>query len=140
MHKAGKLPKEFDKLPRFKVSHKTTENAGEPMNTKGKSFFDLSTKEKKRIVETAAREGAKEQQKLMNRSTTGKEQVNSVPVGKTIFEYEYYETQEEVRAHIQACEGKHTQQVAYSTFHDSLTQICFGCLKIRSNILIGGII
>ncbi len=51
------------------------------------------------------------------------------------FEYEGYKTQEEVRKHIQECEGKHTQQVAYSTFHDSLTQICFGCQKIRSNIL-----
>lgn len=51
------------------------------------------------------------------------------------FEYEYIETQEEVRKQIQKCEGKHMQQVAYSTFHDSLTQICFGCMKIRSNIL-----
>ena len=48
--------------------------------------------------------------------------------------YEYYKTQEEVRNYIQECEGKHAQQVAYSTFHDSLTQICFGCKKIRSNI------
>ena len=50
------------------------------------------------------------------------------------FEYEHYKTQEEVRKHIQECEGKHCQQVAYSSFHDALTQICFGCLKIRSNI------
>lgn len=52
------------------------------------------------------------------------------------FDYEYYETQEEVRQHAKNCEGKHSQQVAYSTFHDSLTQICFGCKKIRSNIKI----
>ena len=51
------------------------------------------------------------------------------------FEYQPCETQEEVRKHIQECEGYHTQQVAYSTFHDSLTQICFGCGKIRSNLL-----
>jgi hypothetical protein len=51
------------------------------------------------------------------------------------FDYIYLSTQEEVRKHIQNCEGRHTQQVAYSTFHDSLTQICFGCKKIRSNIL-----
>lgn len=51
-----------------------------------------------------------------------------------MFEYEYIETQEEVRKHIQECEGKHSQQVAYSTFHDALTQICFGCLKIRSSM------
>jgi hypothetical protein len=52
------------------------------------------------------------------------------------FEYEYFETQEEVREHIKNCEGHHTQQVAYSTFHDSLTQICFTCKKIRTNIKI----
>lgn len=51
------------------------------------------------------------------------------------FDYIYCPTQEQVRKHIQNCEGKHIQQVAYSTFHDSLTQICFGCKKIRSNIL-----
>ena len=50
------------------------------------------------------------------------------------FIYEIYSTQEEVRGHIQECEGKHMQQVAYSSFHDALTQICYGCKKIRSNI------
>jgi len=50
------------------------------------------------------------------------------------FEYEHCNTQEEVREYIQRCEGKHMQQVAYSSFHDALTQICFGCKKIRSNI------
>ena len=51
------------------------------------------------------------------------------------FDYEYFETMEEIREHIQNCEGKHSQQVAYSTFHDSLTQICFGCKKIRSSLM-----
>lgn len=51
------------------------------------------------------------------------------------FEYEYYRTQEEVRQHIRKCEGEHTQQVAYSTYHNALTQVCFGCMKVRSNIL-----
>jgi len=51
------------------------------------------------------------------------------------FLYEYLEKMEDVRKHIQECEGKHTQQVAYSTFHDSLTQICFGCEKVRSNLM-----
>lgn len=51
-----------------------------------------------------------------------------------IFEYEYIEKQEDVRKHIKECEGKHTQQAIYSTFHDALTQICFGCLKVRSTI------
>lgn len=50
------------------------------------------------------------------------------------FEYEYIEKMEDVREHIRECEGVHTQQVAYSTFHDSLTQICFGCSKIRSSL------
>ena len=51
-----------------------------------------------------------------------------------IFEYEYVEKQEDVRKHIQQCEGQHTQQAIYSTFHDCLTQICYGCLKVRSTI------
>ena len=50
------------------------------------------------------------------------------------FTYEHCESQEEVRYHIQECEGRHTQQAIYSTFHDALTQICFGCRKVRSTI------
>lgn len=42
------------------------------------------------------------------------------------FIYEHLETQEEVREHIKECEGRHTQQAIYSTFHDALTQVCFG--------------
>lgn len=52
------------------------------------------------------------------------------------FKYEYYETAERVREHIQWCEGKHAQQAVYSTFHDALTQVCFGCRTIRSTIKI----
>ncbi len=55
-------------------------------------------------------------------------------IEEEIFTLERFNTQEEVREHIQECEGKHTQQVCYSTFHDALTQICFGCKKIRSSI------
>lgn len=55
-----------------------------------------------------------------------------------IFEYEYYKTQEEIREHVQECQGKHVQQVAYSTFYDAITQICFGCIKIRSSIFVVG--
>jgi hypothetical protein len=50
------------------------------------------------------------------------------------FEYEKFNTQEEVRKHIQNCEGKHKQQAIYSTFHDGLTQVCFGCRKVRSTL------
>lgn len=51
-----------------------------------------------------------------------------------MFEYEFISDVEDVRRHIQECEGKHTQQAIYSTFHDALTQVCFGCRKIRSTI------
>jgi len=50
------------------------------------------------------------------------------------FKYEYIPTQEEVRKHIQECEGKHTQQAIYSTYHDALTQVCYGCMKVRTTI------
>jgi len=51
------------------------------------------------------------------------------------FNYQYVPTVEEVRKYIQSCEGRHMQQVAYSTFHDGLTQICFGCGIIRSTLV-----
>lgn len=50
------------------------------------------------------------------------------------FEYEYLQTIEDVHQQIKKCEGVHSQQVCFSTFHDALTQVCFGCKKIRSNI------
>ena len=43
-------------------------------------------------------------------------------------------TQEEVKKFIKKCEGKHVQQVAYSSYHDTLTQICFDCGLVRSNL------
>lgn len=46
-------------------------------------------------------------------------------------------TMEEIRKHIQACEGRHAQQVAYSTFHDALTQICYGCKVVRTMLYFG---
>lgn len=51
-------------------------------------------------------------------------------------DYEHCDTQGEVRGHIQNCEGRHTQQAIYSTFHDALTQICYGCRKIRTTLKI----
>lgn len=50
------------------------------------------------------------------------------------FTYEYIPLMQDVRKHIQECEGRHKQQVAYSTFHDGLTQLCFGCKSIRSSL------
>jgi len=39
-----------------------------------------------------------------------------------------YTNQEYIRGCIKACEKrKHLQQVAFSTFHDCLTQVCFTC-------------
>jgi len=39
-----------------------------------------------------------------------------------------------VKQWIKNCEGEHIQQVAYSSYHDALTQICFGCKKIRTSL------
>lgn len=50
------------------------------------------------------------------------------------FEYEYIESKEALMKQIDSCEGKHTQQAIYSTFHGAITQVCFGCKKIRSTI------
>lgn len=49
------------------------------------------------------------------------------------FEYELL-TEAEVREHIRDCEGRHVQQVVFSTFMDALTQICFTEQKIRGSI------
>jgi len=53
---------------------------------------------------------------------------------KITFEYEYVPTKAELEKQIDKCEGKHTQQAIYSTFHSALMQVCFGCKKIRSTI------
>ncbi len=50
------------------------------------------------------------------------------------FEYEECKTTGEVEGFIIICEGRHIQQVSYSTYHNALTQVCFGCKKVRSNI------
>lgn len=50
------------------------------------------------------------------------------------FELINYDTMELIHSHVQECEGKHTQQVVYSTYHAALTQICFGCKLIRTNL------
>lgn len=53
------------------------------------------------------------------------------------FEYELL-NETEIRKHIRSCEGHHVQQVIFSTFMDTLTQICFTEKKIRSSILWDG--
>jgi len=49
-------------------------------------------------------------------------------------------TQEEVKKEIKKCEGKHIQQVAYSSYHDALTQICFGCKSVRTSLNINDVL
>ena len=50
-------------------------------------------------------------------------------------ELEHYEEQGDVEAMISDCQGlKHIQQVAYSTYHACLTQICFNCMKVRTSM------
>lgn len=55
-------------------------------------------------------------------------------MSEIIFEYEYWDNKNELMIKIDKCEGKHTQQAIYSTFHSGLTQVCFGCQKVRSTI------
>jgi len=50
------------------------------------------------------------------------------------FEVIFLRDEESVKANIKECEGKHIQQIAYSSYHDALTQICFGCKVIRTNL------
>ena len=50
------------------------------------------------------------------------------------FEYEYVPEKEDLMKQIDECEGVHTQQAIYSTYHSALTQVCFGCLRVRSTI------
>lgn len=50
------------------------------------------------------------------------------------FDYIRMGTLEEVRVQIKRCEGKHVQQAIFSTFMDTLTQVCFTEKIIRSTI------
>lgn len=48
--------------------------------------------------------------------------------------YEYIANMQDLVDQIAECEGRHTQQAVYSTFHGALTQVCYGCLVVRSTI------
>ena len=61
-------------------------------------------------------------------------ELKQIAKGQGMFEFEDLDTINEVLNNIEKCEGKHTQQVVFSTHHNALTQICFDCKKIRSNI------
>ena len=45
-----------------------------------------------------------------------------------------FHTKKQVEDNIEKCEGKHIQQVVFSTYHKALTQICFGCGVIRTSL------
>ena len=45
-----------------------------------------------------------------------------------------FRKKDDVEWNIGNCEGKHIQQVVYSTYHKALTQICFGCNKVRTSL------
>ena len=55
-------------------------------------------------------------------------------MNKIQFDYEYVPNKEDLMNQIDECEGVHTQQAIYSTFHSALTQVCFGCQRVRSTI------
>ena len=45
------------------------------------------------------------------------------------------ENQENVEMEIMKCQNnKHIQQVAFSTYHHALTQICFTCDMVRTSL------
>ena len=46
----------------------------------------------------------------------------------------FYTFNDSIEENIKKCEGKHIQQVLFSTYHHALTQICFGCKKIRTTL------
>lgn len=48
--------------------------------------------------------------------------------------YERLESTDAVRERIKQCEGQHVQQVAFSSFMDALTQVCFTEQRVRSTI------
>ena len=48
--------------------------------------------------------------------------------------YEHVPSLQDLSKQIAECEGIHVQQAVYSTFHGALTQVCYGCLKVRSQI------
>lgn len=50
------------------------------------------------------------------------------------FKLELFNNINDVSEKIKQCEGNHIQQCSYSSYHNSLTQVCFDCKKIRTNI------
>ena len=46
-----------------------------------------------------------------------------------------FEEEQYLKGCIKTCQGKgHIQQVAFSTYHNALTQVCFTCNVLRTSI------
>lgn len=56
-------------------------------------------------------------------------------MNKRHLELLYHEDTTVLKTIISGCQrAKHIQQVAYSTYHSALTQICFSCNMVRTSI------
>ena len=52
-----------------------------------------------------------------------------------LFEVIYYDDMNEVIEHSKICHNEeHVQQAIYSVYHTVLTQICFDCAVVRTNM------
>lgn len=61
-------------------------------------------------------------------------ELKSIAKDNGMFEYDYFDDIKDLMIQIKDCEGKHIQQVSFSTYHKALTQVCFGCKKVRTMI------
>jgi hypothetical protein len=61
---------------------------------------------------------------------------SSIPVQNPseVWRYELLKDTDAVRKQIRECEGQHVQQAIFSTYMDTLTQVCFTEQVVRSTI------
>lgn len=56
-------------------------------------------------------------------------------LGRGKMEIKHFDSDETVKTIIQRCQNaNHLQQVAFSTYHNCLTQICFTCGDVRTSL------
>jgi hypothetical protein len=60
--------------------------------------------------------------------------MSNVTMQELLFTVVYIDDTLFLEEKISECQNKHVQQVAYSTYHKALTQLCFGCQKIRTTM------
>lgn len=54
---------------------------------------------------------------------------------KYCFPVDFLETQTQVIVHTKNCNNKrHVQQIAFSVHHSAVTQVCFTCKAVRTNM------